>query len=60
MRAEGNEPNNMIIEWKPMDKYDWNGPGLRYIVRYKLNEPGTTWTEIHIEDALVVRCFLDF
>uniref|UniRef100_A0A8R1TTT8 Uncharacterized protein n=1 Tax=Onchocerca volvulus TaxID=6282 RepID=A0A8R1TTT8_ONCVO len=52
VRAEGNEPNNMIIEWKPMDKYDWNGPGLEYIVRYKLNEPGKTWTEIRIEDPL--------
>ncbi|OZC09894.1 fibronectin type III domain protein [Onchocerca flexuosa] len=52
VRAEGNEPNNMIIEWKPMNKYDWNGPGLQYIVRYKLNEPGKTWTEIRIEDPL--------
>ncbi|KAM3726416.1 Neuroglian [Dirofilaria immitis] len=52
VRAEGNEPNNMIIEWRPMDKYDWNGPGLQYIVRYRLNEPGETWTEIRIEDPL--------
>ncbi|KAL3982055.1 Immunoglobulin I-set domain family protein [Acanthocheilonema viteae] len=52
VRAEGSEPHNMIIEWKPMDKYDWNGPGLQYIVRYKLNEPGETWTEIRIEDPL--------
>ncbi|MCP9266074.1 Neuroglian [Dirofilaria immitis] len=41
VRAEGNEPNNMIIEWRPMDKYDWNGPGLQ-----------ETWTEIRIEDPL--------
>ncbi|VDM96423.1 unnamed protein product [Thelazia callipaeda] len=52
VRAEGNKPNNMIIEWEAMDKYDWNGPGLQYIVRYKLNEPGSTWTEIRIEDPI--------
>ncbi|VDK39844.1 unnamed protein product [Gongylonema pulchrum] len=46
VRAEGSEPNNMIIEWKPMDKYDWNGPGLRYIVRYRLNEPGANHTVV--------------
>lgn len=59
VRAEGSEPNNMIIEWKPMDKYDWNGPGLQYIVRYKLNEPGETWTEIRIEDPLAVSYLLN-
>uniref|UniRef100_A0A1I8EU60 Immunoglobulin I-set domain-containing protein n=3 Tax=Wuchereria bancrofti TaxID=6293 RepID=A0A1I8EU60_WUCBA len=52
VRAEGSEPNNMVIEWKPMDKYDWNGPGLQYIVRYKFNKPGEAWTEIRIEDPL--------
>lgn len=60
VRAEGSEPNNMIIKWKPMDKYDWNAPGLQYIVRYKLNEPGGIWTEMRIEDPLAASYFFFF
>ncbi|KHN73747.1 Neuroglian [Toxocara canis] len=50
--AEGDEPNNLVIRWKPMDKYEWNAPDLHYNVRYKLNEPGAQWKETHIEDPL--------
>lgn len=54
VKGEGTEPNNLIIQWKPMDKYDWNGPDLKYIVRYRLNEEGMDWNEILVEDPLAV------
>uniref|UniRef100_A0A9J2PR92 Uncharacterized protein n=1 Tax=Ascaris lumbricoides TaxID=6252 RepID=A0A9J2PR92_ASCLU len=50
--AEGNEPNNLVIRWIPMDKYEWNAPDLHYIVRYRLNQQGAQWKETHIEDPL--------
>uniref|UniRef100_A0A915BHP1 Uncharacterized protein n=2 Tax=Parascaris TaxID=6254 RepID=A0A915BHP1_PARUN len=50
--AEGNEPNNLVIRWIPMDKYEWNAPDLQYIVRYRLNQQGAQWKETHIEDPL--------
>ncbi|CAI4227098.1 unnamed protein product [Auanema sp. JU1783] len=50
--AEGNEPDNLIIYWNPMDKYYWNAPNLQYLIRYKLNEPHAPWTEFLVEDAL--------
>lgn len=52
--AEGNEPNNLVIRWIPMDKYEWNAPDLHYIVRYRLNQQGAQWKETHIEDPLAV------
>uniref|UniRef100_A0A914SFP4 Fibronectin type-III domain-containing protein n=1 Tax=Parascaris equorum TaxID=6256 RepID=A0A914SFP4_PAREQ len=52
--AEGNEPNNLVIRWIPMDKYEWNAPDLQYIVRYRLNQQGAQWKETHIEDPLAV------
>lgn len=29
---------NLKIEWDPLNKQDWNGPNLRYMVEYKLKE----------------------
>uniref|UniRef100_A0A0K0FH30 Neuroglian (inferred by orthology to a D. melanogaster protein) n=1 Tax=Strongyloides venezuelensis TaxID=75913 RepID=A0A0K0FH30_STRVS len=50
--AEGNEPNNIVVYWDPIDKYDWNGPNMRYLIRYKINEPYNEWREFIIEDPL--------
>lgn len=60
VRAEGTQPDNLVIYWKPMDKYDWNGPDLQYIVRYRLNEQGAKWEEARIEDPLAVSHILFF
>ncbi|CAJ0602418.1 unnamed protein product [Cylicocyclus nassatus] len=51
VRAEGTEPDNLVVYWEPMDKYYWNAPNLQYLVRYKLNEPHTAWTEFLVEDS---------
>lgn len=52
VRAEGTEPDNLVVYWEPMDKYYWNAPNLQYLVRYKLDEPHTAWTEFLVEDSL--------
>ncbi|PAV59906.1 hypothetical protein WR25_12506 [Diploscapter pachys] len=52
VRAEGTQPDNLVIYWKPMDKYYWNAPNLQYLVRYKLNREYTAWNEFLVEDPL--------
>lgn len=32
----GTEPGNLVIQWQPMNKHDWNAPQLRYLIRYRL------------------------
>ncbi|VDP03963.1 unnamed protein product [Soboliphyme baturini] len=50
--AAGDQPDNLVIYWEPMDKMDWNGDRFRYLVRYKLDEPGAQWEEFEVEDPL--------
>ncbi|KAJ1346556.1 IG [Parelaphostrongylus tenuis] len=52
VRADGTEPDNLVVYWKPMDKYYWNAPNLQYLIRYKLDEPHLAWTEFMVEDPL--------
>ncbi|KAK6014051.1 fibronectin type III domain protein, partial [Ostertagia ostertagi] len=52
VRVEGTEPDNLVVYWKPMEKYYWNAPHLQYLVRYKLDEPHTAWTEFVVEDPM--------
>ncbi|CAJ0567358.1 unnamed protein product, partial [Mesorhabditis spiculigera] len=50
--AQGDRPDNLVIHWQPMDKYDWNAPNLQYLIRYKLNTSQAVWTEFVVEDPL--------
>ncbi|CAB3409266.1 unnamed protein product [Caenorhabditis bovis] len=52
VRGEGTEPDNLVISWKPLDRYYWNAPNMQYLVKYKLDEPGHGWTEFLVEDSL--------
>uniref|UniRef100_A0A915CMW2 Contactin n=1 Tax=Ditylenchus dipsaci TaxID=166011 RepID=A0A915CMW2_9BILA len=54
----GTEPDNLVIRWIPMDKLDWNAPGLKYLIRYRkssgksrMEEP--QWNEFFVEDPMV-------
>uniref|UniRef100_A0A0N5ALF2 Neuroglian n=1 Tax=Syphacia muris TaxID=451379 RepID=A0A0N5ALF2_9BILA len=49
--AEGNEPNNLVIRWNPMEKIDWNGPELEYLVKYRQDTRDSQWRHILIQDA---------
>ncbi|KFD63270.1 hypothetical protein M514_10852, partial [Trichuris suis] len=50
--AAGTEKDNIVIYWQPMNKEDWNGERFRYLVRYRLDEPGAKWEEFEVEDPL--------
>uniref|UniRef100_A0A1I8AK21 Neuroglian n=1 Tax=Steinernema glaseri TaxID=37863 RepID=A0A1I8AK21_9BILA len=50
--AMGNDPTNLVIYWKPMNKIDWNAPQLNYLIQYRLNKEGENWHEFLIEDPL--------
>lgn len=41
-----------MLDLEAMEKEDWNGEELRYLVRHKLDEPGTEWKEFQVEDPL--------
>uniref|UniRef100_A0A7E4V282 Neuroglian n=1 Tax=Panagrellus redivivus TaxID=6233 RepID=A0A7E4V282_PANRE len=56
--ASGTEPNNLVVRWAPMDKYDWNAPELRYLVRYKLNAPDEEWKEFLVEDPVASQTII--
>uniref|UniRef100_A0A0N4ZC69 Neuroglian n=1 Tax=Parastrongyloides trichosuri TaxID=131310 RepID=A0A0N4ZC69_PARTI len=56
--AEGNEPNNIVIYWDPIDKYDWNAPNMRYLIRYRINEPKNEWHEFVVEDPLATNTII--
>ncbi|GMT24852.1 hypothetical protein PFISCL1PPCAC_16149, partial [Pristionchus fissidentatus] len=49
--AEGTSPDNLVVHWNPLDKYDWNAPRLQYLVRYRLKEPDVAWSEFVVEDS---------
>ncbi|KAE8583409.1 hypothetical protein XENTR_v10020505 [Xenopus tropicalis] len=35
VKGEGTEPQNMYISWKPLKGIDWNGPGFKYLVKWR-------------------------
>ncbi|KRX92493.1 Neuroglian [Trichinella pseudospiralis] len=45
--AAGTEKDNL-----PMSKEECNGERFRYLIRYRLDEPGASWEEFEVEDPL--------
>ncbi|TFJ96050.1 EIN3-binding F-box protein 1 [Platysternon megacephalum] len=43
--GEGNETDNMLITWKPLNKSDWNAPELSYRVQWRRLGEGGSWSE---------------
>ncbi|XP_050784099.1 LOW QUALITY PROTEIN: neural cell adhesion molecule L1 [Gopherus flavomarginatus] len=43
--GEGNETNNMLITWKPLNRSDWNAPDLSYRVQWRRLGEGGGWSE---------------
>uniref|UniRef100_A0A452HLB7 Uncharacterized protein n=1 Tax=Gopherus agassizii TaxID=38772 RepID=A0A452HLB7_9SAUR len=43
--GEGNETNNMLITWKPLNRSDWNAPDLSYRVQWRRLGKGGGWSE---------------
>jgi hypothetical protein len=57
VRVAGTKPDNLVIRWDPLPKMEWNAPGLRYQIKYRLKEPHAKWTEFFVEDPLAVSTF---
>ncbi|KAI6175506.1 Neuroglian [Aphelenchoides bicaudatus] len=58
VRVAGTKPDNLVIRWDPLPKMEWNAPGLRYQIKYRLKEPHAKWTEFLIEDPLADHTIL--
>lgn len=59
VRVFGTQPDNLVIQWSPMQRNDWNAPGLHYLIRYRqkknnLIKHSNKWTEFFVEDPYVV------
>ncbi|NXN93081.1 L1CAM protein, partial [Rhinopomastus cyanomelas] len=44
VRGEGNETNNLVIDWEPLPPRAWNGPWLQYRVQWR-QPGGGPWQE---------------
>lgn len=70
VRVLGTKPGNLVIQWEPMNKHDWNAPKLHYLIRYRLlqsNIKQKTQTNINkniltsqIDEPLFIETFEKF
>ncbi|CAM9867975.1 unnamed protein product [Lampetra fluviatilis] len=55
VKGEGTQPNNMIISWTPLSGADSNGPGLHYLVGWRVRSAGGdgdgAWTDTLVTEA---------
>ncbi|XP_078465705.1 neuronal cell adhesion molecule-like isoform X4 [Lampetra planeri] len=57
VKGEGTQPNNMIISWTPLSGADSNGPGLHYLVGWRVRsaggdgDGGGAWTDTLVTEA---------
>ncbi|KAG8447893.1 hypothetical protein GDO86_015127 [Hymenochirus boettgeri] len=54
VKGEGSEPNNMYILWKPLKGIDWNGPGFKYLVKWRRLGKDEEWREEMVESPPVL------
>ena len=66
LNKSGSEPHTLKIKWTPMEKREWNAPGLRYLIKYRIwpenkdSHHNDEWNEFFIEDPFMVICVLYF
>ncbi|CAI5448724.1 unnamed protein product [Caenorhabditis angaria] len=56
--AKGTSPENLMVEWKPMERDEWNGADFHYVVKYRPKEDGQgvgDWKEISVADPFADR-----
>ncbi|KFD61036.1 hypothetical protein M514_12098 [Trichuris suis] len=42
--VKGNTPDNLVVQWDPVERVDWNGPDFHYLVEYKrTDDPEAEW-----------------
>ncbi|XP_058263912.1 neuronal cell adhesion molecule a isoform X10 [Hemibagrus wyckioides] len=50
VKAMGTEHNNLVISWKQLDGLQSNGPGLKYIVKWK-QDSETQWSSVTVANV---------
>ncbi|CAB3409874.1 unnamed protein product [Caenorhabditis bovis] len=56
--AKGTSPENLIVEWQPMPREQWNGADFHYVVKYRPKEDGQgvgEWKEVQVADPFADR-----
>ncbi|KAM6151864.1 neural cell adhesion molecule L1 [Rhynchocyon petersi] len=55
VRGEGNETNNMVITWRPLNWIDWNAPQVQYRVQWRpQGAKGAMWQEQIVNEPFLV------
>nr|XP_044996641.1 neural cell adhesion molecule L1 isoform X3 [Jaculus jaculus] len=54
VKGEGNETNNMVITWKPLQWMDWNAPQVQYRVQWRPQGTQGIWKEQTVSDPFLV------
>ncbi|ULT96692.1 hypothetical protein L3Y34_004915 [Caenorhabditis briggsae] len=56
--AKGTSPENLIVQWKPMAREEWNGAKFHYVVKYRPvdeDQRDGDWKEVAVEDPFADR-----
>lgn len=56
--AKGTSPENLIVQWKPMAREEWNGGKFHYVVKYRPvdeDQRDGDWKEVAVEDPFADR-----
>ncbi|CCD65186.1 Neuroglian [Caenorhabditis elegans] len=56
--AKGTSPENIIVQWKPMSREEWNGADFHYVVKYRPKDEDQRvgdWKEVAVEDPFADR-----
>ncbi|CAI4221844.1 unnamed protein product [Auanema sp. JU1783] len=48
--ARGASPENIIVNWKPMGREEWNGPDFHYLVKYRPKDSREEFKTIPVRD----------
>ncbi|KAK6051770.1 fibronectin type III domain protein, partial [Cooperia oncophora] len=46
---EGTEPDNLVVYWKPMEKYYWNAPHLQYLKNHTIIREQPTFRPFQVQ-----------
>ncbi|XP_055964712.1 neural cell adhesion molecule L1 [Sorex fumeus] len=54
VKGEGNQTDNMVITWQPLEWMDWNAPQLQYRVQWRPRGSRESWQEQTVEQPFLV------
>ncbi|KAJ6656252.1 hypothetical protein lerEdw1_003980 [Lerista edwardsae] len=51
IQGTGSEPDNLVIVWEPLKRFQSNGPGLRYEVSWRQKDVDDDWTSVIVANV---------